>query len=140
MIVIETNKMSKFPPIKIPLDGTKIGITQLKNIIDITLTASFEVKNIKDLKEKNWLAKLFGGYIRFAVFLLDTSVDIYKAAPILAKEVKDLDYTEINELVLHIAKTWELDETKAQHVFDVFKKTSLWLEDGIITFAELKDF
>ncbi len=129
-----------FPPVKIPEDGTKIGIEQLKNIVDITFKATLEAENITSLKEKSFLAKLFGGYIRFAVFLLDTSVDIYESIPILATEVKDLDFAEINELVLYLAKKYKLDQVKAQKIFDIFKKVLVLLEDGVLTLAELKDF
>ena len=143
MITIDTKELGLkkiFPPIKIPQDGTKIGIEQLKNIINISLEASLQAQNIKSLKDAGWLKRIFGGYIKFAVFLLDTSIDIYKAAPILAKEVKDLDYSEILELVLYISGIWSLDEKKAMEVFNLFKKITLWLEDGVITFAELKEF
>ncbi len=137
---MKTINIKGFPPIKIPEDGTPIGIDQLKNIVDITFKATLEAENIASLKGKGWLKKLFGGYIRFAVFLLDTSVDIYEAIPILGKEVKDLDFREINELVLHLAKTYSLDEQKAQKIFDVFKKVLLLLEDGVLTLEELKKF
>ena len=140
MKVINLNKfksLKDFPPIKIPEDGTDIGIEQLKNIIDLTFKATLEAKNIQSLKGKGWLKKLFGGYIRFAVFLLDTSVDIYESVPILAKEVKDLDFAEINELVLYLAKKYEINQHLAQNIFDLFRKVVKLAEDGVITFAEL---
>ena len=137
---MKTINIKGFPPIKIPEDGTLIGINQLKNIIDITFSATLQAANIRSLKDKSFLSKLFGGYIRLAVFLLDTSIDIFEAVPILAKEVKDLDFAEINELVMYLAKQYELDQVKAQSIFDVFKKVLTLLEDGVLTLSELKDF
>ncbi|MCP4498337.1 MAG: hypothetical protein GY822_00005, partial [Deltaproteobacteria bacterium] len=55
-------------------------------------------------------------------------------------EVKDLDFAEINELVLYLAKKYKLDQVKAQKIFDIFKKVLVLLEDGVLTLAELKDF
>ncbi len=137
---MKTINIKGFPPIKIPEDGTAIGIDQLKNIIDITFNATLQAANIRSLKDKSILTKLFGGYIKLAIFLLDTSIDIYEAIPILAKEVKDLDFAEINELVLYLAKKYELDKQKAQSIFDVFKKVLSLLEDGVLTLSELKNF
>lgn len=143
MIVIDVTKLpdlKSFPPIKIPQDGTLIGIDQIKNIIDISYKSIGEVKNIIGLKDKGILKKLFGGYIRFALFALDTGFNIYEAVPILSKEIKDLDLAEIEELTIHLAKTHKLDEEKALAVFEFFKKVLGILEDGVFKLAELKDF
>lgn len=128
-----------FPPVKIPSDGTKLGVEQLKNLIDISLEVRKRLLKIKKLRDANFFKKLFGGWFSFGLFGLQTAWDLIESAPQIASELKDLDWREIEELTLKVAQDHQLNIDAAKLLLDKFKKVAFWLKDGVITLAELKE-
>lgn len=127
-----------FPIINIPTDGTRLGVENLKLLVDISFETRKRIEKIVELKNASPIKRFFAGYGRLVVHVLETVLDIMQAAPLIEQEAKDLDMSEIQEMVLYIADTHGLSIDTARKAFNLFKDATLLLKDGKVTFDELK--
>jgi len=125
-----------FPPVSIPLDGTPIGIDQLKNIIDISVEARRRHEQHAQLNKGVW--KRFKGWL-LGAWWGGNLLEVFSVVDVLWEEVKDLDVFEINELVQFIANKHNLDKEAANKFILLLRQLLEAAKDGKFTLKELQE-
>lgn len=121
--------------IKIPVDGTPLGIDALKSIITHIGRIAKKIKEFKKDGKYSFWEKMQTGFV-----VVGGSIELATEAGKIWKELQDLDQKEIHQLVMHFASTFNIDTKKAElFVTKIAIPVLKMLEDGSQVVSDIDD-
>jgi hypothetical protein len=99
--------------ISIPVNATKMGIENLKKVVDYLGKVTKKVQKFKEDGKYSFMEKINTGFI-----VAGGAISLSGEASNIIAEIKDLSQTEIHDLIMHIAFQFTIDTEKAQSFVD----------------------
>lgn len=113
-------KVHNFPPLAIEKDN-KLGIDKLKILVSMSLQIREDIERVIALKNASLIKRIFSGYGRLVVSVLESVIEIAEAADLIKEQLEDLDFYEIKELATFVAKTHKFDTYDSRDIIEKIK-------------------
>lgn len=121
--------------IKIPVDGTKLGIDALKSIVTHIGKIAEKIKKFKEDGKYSFWEKMQTGFV-----VVGGTIEMATEAGKIWKELQDLDQKEVHQLVMHFASTFKINTAKAElFVKKIAIPVLQMLEDGSQVVSDIDD-